>query len=329
MLPPKRVFSLLFITAYLNISFPSVAKSFKVNGKLSLGATSSWKEFGAIDYEADIKVKSKRKSGIRSVTKFRGSSETHQVELREAYFDLKKEKKYRILAGYTKKIMGLEYQRGSKARILETRTFFYENLQKFSYVGKEALLRFEPATQTRSIHWSASIGYNESQDVNSMFSISHNFGGGLTWYQWLLLQSDSIDSSRQFVWCSVSSLEISTDQDQWQWEVSLGQDPFESEYRKTFGDGGKSYFLGSKWQYANNQHDHNGDQFGPLIQTTAMFHRLDQFNDNSLQFLIGGYYQLGTMTLSAHGEIIGNYNFIKKNRTYHQSKAQISARQYF
>jgi hypothetical protein len=83
-------------------------------------------------------------------------------------------------------------------------------------------------------------------------------------------------------------------------EAMVGQDPFESEFEKSFGDGKNVYFTGGKFLYG-----HRFGRIEPVIVSSLLVPDLEVFDINTIQLLLGfNYYAASMLRLGLNGDLL-------------------------
>jgi hypothetical protein len=117
-----------------------------------------------------------------------------------------------------------------------------------------------------------------------------------------LVQIDKTDGGSQTVWALGTELLRDTEKHHVEMEAIVGQDPFESEFAKSFGDGKNVYFGGGKILYG---HYFSKSRFEPVWVSSLLVPDLDSFEVNTIEFLVGlNYYATSMLRLGFNGDLL-------------------------
>ena len=306
-LPKRRNSLVTFLLIFISLSETALfaAGEVKFQGEVSSGVEVVEFKNGRSKTEAELKLETDRTEGVKAVLEFEVSNNDPDVELEEIYIDKKMESGNKVILGVTKKILGLEYQRSDRKRLPISRTLIYRKLETFAYVGKETTLRYE-TDQEDSTCFTVSAGYAASLDYNIMGLVKSDLGNDLSLLWTGLVQSDKITNSRQMVWATTFSLLLDSDSMLAEAELIGGQDPFESDFEKTFGDGRKVVFAGAKLLYGLKLGDQG--RYQPFLSYSNVRHDLDFIRYYSDEYLFGLEYKATKMLSFA-----GNLNLVSTN----------------
>lgn len=264
-------------------------------------------------YAAKVQYKIKLGKGLEAQIDLRGASTRHEIELREAYFTADAGEGLNLDFGQHKKRFGLEYQKSKEnLRTLE-RTQIYRYLETFGFAGRELNARYYRTTKEdkRRSGYSFSLGYNEAHDVNLVARWERLRAlGSFTLGVNGLLQRDKMDNGAQFV--SGFGLDLARDTEAHHVEIEavVGQDPFQSEFERDFGEGRKVYFAGGKLLYSHRfvLKASAARAFEPVAAASLLAKDLDRFEVNTVQLLAGVNYWF-----SPYARLSCNTDFLLSN----------------
>ena len=306
-LPKRRnsisIFVVMFTVLTQAESF--AAGEIKLEGEVSTGVEVVEFKNGRSKTEAELKIETDRKDGVKAVLDFEVSNVDPEVQLEEIYIDKKIDSGNKFILGVTKKILGLEYLRSDRKRLPISRTLIYRKLETFAFVGRETTLRYESDDES-STYFTFSAGYAASLDYNIMGLVKSDIGKDLSFLWTGLVQSDKITNSRQMVWATTFSLLLDSDTMLAEAELITGQDPFESDFEKTFANGRKVVFAGAKFLYGLKLGDQGNYQ--PFVSFSNVRHDLDFIRYYSDEYLFGLEYR-ATKLLS----FAANLNLVSTN----------------
>jgi hypothetical protein len=292
------IFSLAEVVSY-------AAGEVKFEGEVATGVEVVEFKNGRSKTAAELKLETDRTDGVKAVLEFEVSNTDPEVELDEIYIDKKLESGNKVILGVTKKILGLEFERSDKKRLPISRTLIYRKLETFAFVGKETTLRYE-SDQESDTYFTASAGYAASLDYNIMGLVKSDIGEDLSLLWTGLVQSDKITNGRQMVWATSFSLLLDSDAMVAEAELIGGQDPYESDFEKTFGDGRKVVFAGAKLLLGIKLGSQG--QYLPFLSYSNVRHDLDFIRYFSDEYLFGLEYK-ATKLLS----FASNLNLVSSN----------------
>jgi hypothetical protein len=281
------------------------AGDIKFEGEVTSGVEVVEFKNGKSTTEAELSLETDRKEGVKAVLEFEVSNVDTELELEEIYIDKKQESGSNIILGVTKKILGLEYEQSDNKRLPISRTLIYRKLDTFAYVGKETTLRYE-SDQESGTYYTLSAGYAASLDYNIMGLVQTEISSNLSFLWTGLVQSDKITNGRQMVWATTFSLLLDSEASTLESELIGGQDPFESDFEKTFGDGRKVIFAGAKFLYGLKLGDN--DQYRPFFSYSNVRHDLKYVRYYSDEYLFGLEFNATKMLSFA-----GNLNLVSSN----------------
>lgn len=279
-------------------------------------------------YAAKVQYEIKLGKGLEAQIDLRGASTRHEIELREAYFTVDMGTGLNLDFGQHKKRFGFEYQRSKEnLRTLE-RTQTYRYLETFGFAGRELNLRYYRTSKEdkRRSGYSLSLGYNEAHDVNFIARWERlralgSFTLGLNG----LLQRDKTDIDAQFVHGFALDLVRDTDAHHLEIEALIGQDPFQSEFEKDFGDGRKVYFAGGKLLYSHRfvLKASSARAFEPVAMASLLAKDIDRFEVNTMELLAGANYWF-----SQYARLSCNADFLLSNSPGNTSERTLAGSNY-
>ena len=307
----------------------------KIKGRVSTGFESKAFKKGESEWDVKLRFKTKRHHDTRAIAVLRGKSDdVDGVYVQDAWIDHKTGKKRRLQIGLNKKKLGTEYQFGEQERLTIRRSMLYQKLEVFAYVGREQSVRYVAKADPDKNEWGyeVSAGYAESLDGDLMLHLhrpldqgSWNFGS------WFLLQWDRINETRQTVWASVFSLWSREEPHHWEAELMAGQDPFDSELEKSYGDGKNVYYYGAKAQYGYRIDLGDERAIEPLGLTSWVVHDEEYPSYNTLQVLVGVRYHVAdNFRVALNLDGVGtNSKIDTDDRSYDESSAAFEVQLFF
>ncbi|HYX34719.1 MAG TPA: hypothetical protein VE954_16600, partial [Oligoflexus sp.] len=112
-----------------------VAIDIEVDGDVRTGIEYEKRKNGAHSYaESTLEFASQRRDGFRAVIEVQGKTETREVRLRDSTVDYKIDDQLRAEIGFSKKRLGIEYNRSSWNRDLINETLLYKKLEELTLV---------------------------------------------------------------------------------------------------------------------------------------------------------------------------------------------------
>jgi hypothetical protein len=307
-----------------------------LSGRLESGVELKELKHGESETKGKLKAKTERKAKARLVLEVDMSSLDKELELQEAYIDQRlgdKEDGRSLEIGLGEKTLGLEYDLGDDDRLPIKRTLLYRKLETFAYVGHETTVRYrsEAAPHSRDVDLMLSLGYAESLDVDTILGLKQEFAPDWYWGTWAMVQSDKISSGRQMVWAFIGSLLWMESANRLELELASGQDPFESEFQKTFGDGKSRYFASAKALYGYF-FDFGGDSgLQPYVSATTYRYDVELPRYDAVETLVGVNYKITkALQVDASVDVVGtNSKAEPSERTYNDSFANVEAKYVF
>jgi len=226
-----------------------------ISGWLRIGADYTYNEtFSESFYRAKVQVETKVDDNLDAQIDLRGESDTHEIELREAFLTADLGKAIDLEFGQSKKRFGYEFQKSKEKLLTAERTLVYQYLEPIGFVGRELNMRYHRKTRDkeRSTGISASVGYNEAHDFSFVGHMTRlNAIGSFALGGSGAVKIDKIQEGYQTVWGAGVELIRDTEAHHVEIEAVAGMDPFASEIEKKVGDGKNVYFLGGKLLYGH------------------------------------------------------------------------------
>lgn len=293
----RFMFRLIFLpalAALLACSTLSFAQSkTTLSGWLRVGADYTHNEiYSESFYRAKVQVETKVDDNIDAQIDLRGESDTHEIELREAFLVADLGKAIDLEFGQSKKRFGYEFQKSHDKLVTANRTLIYQFLEPIGFVGRDLNFRYHRKTRDkeRPTGISASASYNEAHDFSFIGHItrlnaigSFALGGSGT------VIVDKIQEGYQTVWGGALELIRDTEAHHVEIEAVAGIDPFASEIEKKVGDGKNVYFLGGKFLYAHRLKTSRRliKAIEPVLVASFLARDLDTISRNTISALAG------------------------------------------
>jgi len=298
-------------------------KGISIDGRVSVGAEIERLKHGNQVYDAKVRIKTKRKSGMKGILSLRTDND-REVFLQDAYINTEfKESGYELDFGKHKKRIGLEWQYGKKDRMSVSRTYIYKKLEEFTYVGRESVIKLSSPSvdEGNEFHFEAALGINEANDGNVNLFATKSFGpGNPNVGTWVLLQRDKAETFSQLVWANVLSLWSHDNPLRYEVELFSGVDPYESEFEKIFGDGKSIYFYAARTQLAYRFGFGTNKVLSPYLQLSYYVHDSEFPEYNTHEYITGLSYLIDQIQFNLTTSIVGtNSRIDSSTRTYDQS----------
>ncbi|MBN2527290.1 MAG: hypothetical protein JXR76_12920 [Deltaproteobacteria bacterium] len=291
-----------------------------VKGNVEVGVDVENKNNTKVDVEAELKFKSKRAAGLQAEVEAKASGVDRDAHLEDVLVDYRFSKKLHINLGYSKKILGLEYEQGKQTRLSIHRSSMYRKMESLGLVGRQINLRLEAklGKKKKRLFLSAALGGDNSRDYNLQFSIKKRFrdlGVGV----WTLLEQHRIDKDFMTVYAEVASAWYETDAGKVTLEVIHGVDAIRTEYLSLLKKDRTVHFLCPKMDMAKFITLGKETALVPFVQAGMVFDDLDNAADNSLLFAAGTRFQWHGLRIGLNVEAIGVKDPTKKNhRDFHR-----------
>jgi len=256
-------------------------------------------------YRAKVQFNVKVDKNLEAQIDIRGESDTHAMELREAFFTADLGKAEGLDFGQSKKQFGLEFQKSKEKLLTAERTLLYRHLEPFGFAGRDVNIRYfrKARSDVRAGGISLGLGYSEDHNVTFVgHSTRLNALGSLALGASGLLQLDKIAGGSQTVWALGGEILRDTEKHHVEIEAMLGQYPFASEFEKSFGDGKNVYFAGGKLLYG---HYFKKSRLEPVVVSSLLVPDLDNFERNTIELLVGlNYYANSALRLGLNGDLL-------------------------
>ncbi|MCG3121517.1 MAG: hypothetical protein ALAOOOJD_04635 [bacterium] len=256
-------------------------------------------------YRAKVQFNVKVDKNLEAQVDIRNESDDHELELREAFFTVDLGKAEGLDFGQSKKQFGLEFQKSKEKLLTAERTLLYRHLEPFGFVGRDVSFRYyrKGRADVRRGGLSLALGYSEDHNLtvighSTRLRALGSFALGASG----LVQLDKIAGGSQTVWALGGEILRDTDKHHVEIEAMLGQDPFASEFEKSFGDGQNVYFGGGKILYG---HYFTKTRLEPVLVSSLLVPDLDAFDRNTIQFLIGlNYYAAAALRIGLNSDLL-------------------------
>jgi hypothetical protein len=308
-------------------STPVLADDVKIDGRVETGFRVEAFERGRFRSELVAEIKSRREAFWRAEAEIRGRSDAKDVKLREAFLDYRDKgeaREFRI--GQTKKILGLEYERGERSRPAPERAAIYRKLETMALVGRETVARYGLGDGVSAARHTLSLGYAEARDTDLIYAVQAPLGGDHHAGAWLLAQADRIEEKEQFVWATVGSYWYETDALWASAEFFAGKDPFESHYESLYGDAKAVHFAALKLEIAPLVRA----AWQPFAQLSGILHDVSATGSNTLTAMAGVNRLWKDLKVAMMVEAVGTTSPLdRRKRDYDDSLAVVQGSYYF
>jgi hypothetical protein len=306
------------------------------SGRVTTGFRVKELKHGEAETKGRVELETDRREKAKIEIEAEASSVDKKITLIEAYIDQKLGGDARLIVGYDKKLLGLEYELGDDERLPIYRTLIYRKLETFAYVGRESTVRYEQRVEPHSgdVAWTVSAGYGESLDADVMASVRREVARDWTIGAWTLLQSDKINRARQVVWATMLSTIYMPGDERFEAELAAGQDPFESEFQKTFGDGKNRYYGGWRLLYGQRLGAAPGAAEGywePFAGLSGVRHDMSLPHFNTAELLLGVNYRFTkALVLGVDVNLVATQSKIDRDeRTFNDSGGALELKYVF
>jgi hypothetical protein len=256
-------------------------------------------------YRGKVQFNVKIDKNLEAQIDIRGESDTHEMELREAFFTADLGKAKGLDFGQSKKQFGIEFQKSKEKLLTVERTLIYRHLEPFGFVGRDVNFRFyrKARSDVRRGGLSLALGYSEDHNVTAVgHSTRLNTLGSFALGASGLVQLDKIAGGSQTVWALGGEILRDTQKHHVEIEAMIGQDPFASEFEKSFGDGKNVYFCGGKFLYG---HYFTKSRLEPVLVSSLLVRDLEAFDVNTIEFLVGlNYYAASALRIGLNGDLL-------------------------
>lgn len=256
-------------------------------------------------YRAKVQFNVKVDKNLEAQIDIRGESDTHEMELREAFFTVDLGKAKGLDFGQNEKQFGLEFQKPKEKLLTAERTLLYRYLEPFGFVGRDVNLRYyrKARSDVRRGGIALGLGYSEDHNITAVgHSARLNALGSFALGASGLVQLDKIAGGSQTVWALGGEILRDTEKHHVEIEAMFGQDPFASEFEKSFGDGKNVYFVGGKILYG---HYFTKSRFEPVVVSSLLVPDLETFDLNTIELLVGlNYYANSALRIGLNSDLL-------------------------
>lgn len=255
-------------------------------------------------YRAKVQFNVKVDKNLEAQIDIRNESADHELELREAFFTVDLGKAEGLDFGQSKKQFGTEFQKSKEKLLTAERTLLYRYLEPFGFVGRDVSFRYyrKARDDVRRSGMSLALGFSEDHNLTAIGRTTRlrtlgSFAMGASG----LVQLDKIAGGSQTVWALGGEMLRDTEKHHVEIEAMIGQDPFSSEFEKSFGDGKNVYFGGGKILYG---HYFTKSRLEPVLVSSLLVPDLNTFDRNTVQLLVGlNYYAAAALRLALNGDL--------------------------
>lgn len=297
------LFSMLFL-AFLCLP----AKADKTwSGYAEINADSKNRNDTGVDVTAKIELDTKRLAGMKAHIEAEGSAIKRDVYFEDVYIDYKFSKKLKATLGYSKKILGLEYETGKKKRLTIHRSPFYKKMESLGLVGRQINLRFNLKLNNKKktgTFISGALGGDNSRDYNGQLSLQHKtkyWGCGL----WSLVESHRIDGKSIWVFAETASVWHQTERTRLAFELFHGVDAVRTEFQQYLGSDRTVHFMGPKFDFTLHFTLKNDLLISPVIQSSLIFDDIQNPQENTLHVLFGVHLRWNNLVVAFNAESHG------------------------
>jgi hypothetical protein len=306
---PRSLITASILFLILSTSFVPPARcqaKTTISGWLRAGVEYFYNErFRENFYRGKIQLNVDVDKNLEAQLDIRGESDTHEMELREAFLTVDLGKIKGLDIGQSKKQFGIEYQKSKEKLLTVERTLIYRYLEPFGFVGRDLNFRYyrKARSDVRRGGIAIGLGYSEDHNVTVVgHSTRLNTLGSFALGASALVQLDKISGGSQTVWALGGELLRDTEKHHVEIEAMIGQDPFESEFEKSFGDGKNVYFAGGKFLYG---HYFSKSRLEPVLVSSLLVPDLEAFDINTIEFLVGlNYYAVPSLRIGLNGDLL-------------------------
>lgn len=248
-------------------------------------------------YRAKVQFNVKVDKNLEAQIDIRGESDTHEMELREAFFTVDLGKAKGLDFGQNEKQFGLEFQKPKEKLLTAERTLLYRYLEPFGFVGRDVNLRYyrKARSDVRRGGIALGLGYSEDHNITVVgHSARLNALGSFALGASGLVQLDKIAGGSQTVWALGGEILRDTEKHHVEIEAMFGQDPFASEFEKSFG-GGKILY----------GHYFTKSRFEPVVVSSLLVPDLATFDLNTIELLVGlNYYANSALRIGLNSDLL-------------------------
>lgn len=288
------------------------------SGYAEINADSKNKSDTGVDVTAKIELDTKRLAGMKAHVEAEGSAIKREVSFEDVYIDYRFSKKLKATLGYSKKILGLEYETGKKKRLAIHRSPFYKKMESLGLVGRQINLRFNLKLNKQKktgTFLSGALGGDNSRDYNGQLSLLHKnkyWGCGL----WSLVESHRIDGKSIWVFAETASVWHQSERTRMAFELFHGVDAVRTEYQQYLGSDRTVHFMGPKIDLAVHFKLKNDLVVSPVIQSSLIFDDVQDPQENTLHALIGIHLKWNNLVAAFNAETYGVNDVNASNRRF-------------
>jgi hypothetical protein len=271
---------------------PASVKTVKYDGYIETGAEYEYNDtFHEVFCRAKLEFELELTQQVEGEISFEANTNRREVNLKDAHVLLKYYPGLRIKVGNVKKRFGLEELKSREDLLTMEKTLINRHISDFGYVGRE------PSVQiyNKKKSWLAGVSYNQAYVAAGAVRLIRTLGSydlGLNcqyqrhtewWFDDDFEQE--YPSNAYAVSCDVSRESSSsrslfpTYQD---FEVFMGLDPVETQYRRFSGDSSDVFFLGVKSLFS-----HRFNRIEPLILFSVLSPDIAYPGANEIEILAG------------------------------------------
>ncbi|MBN2530929.1 MAG: hypothetical protein JXR76_31370 [Deltaproteobacteria bacterium] len=259
--------------------------------------------------EGRLKLKLKIQKHIRGVFALDASAYDREVIPSRLYVDYKPNKTWRLRIGYSKKIIGLDYERNKDERLTIHRAQIYQKMSRSGLVGRQLAVnvRWRP-DKNKANTFSLAFSHDGSHNTNFTWSAIHAISGinGLHAGLWGIFEMRSFKTvGRLNMFANALAMWYGHKSSRLALEIIHGIDPDGSHFEMLFRNSRKVHFLSPRVEAAYRYRLTGRVSLQPLFHSSLIFDDLHHLRSNSLQFLLGLRLQIQKIFLSVNAETIG------------------------
>ena len=297
---------LFLLTTLLIVAGPAAAAE-TWGGYAEINADSKNRNDTDVDVKAKLELDTRRVEGMKAHIEAEGSAIKREVYLEDVYIDYKFSKKLRATLGYSKKILGLEYETGKKKRLTVHRSPFYQKMESLGIVGRQINLRFDlklNKEKKTGTFLSGALGGDNSKDFNVQLSLQHKtkyWGAGL----WTLIESHRIDGRSILVTAETASVWHKSDHASMALELFHGVDAVRTEFQEYLSRKRTVHFMGPKVDLALHFELKKKLIISPVLRASLVFDDIERPEENTLHALGGVHLRWNRVVVSVNAETYG------------------------
>ncbi len=310
--------SLIFLCCF-GVSFNAHAG---LGGNVEVGVDVENANNTEVDVNAELKYRSKRSKGFRAIVEAKASAVERDFHLKDVVVDYRYSKKLHISLGYSKKVLGVEYEDGKRKRIPIHRSLPYRKMESLGLVGRQLNLRvdLELGKKRHRTDISAALGGDNSRDYNLQLSLKKargNLGLGV----WGLLERHRIDKGFIPVFSEVLALWYESESGRVLLEAIHGVDAIRTEYQSHLGNDRTVHFVSPRLDLARFVAVTENTQIVPFVQMGVVFDDLNNPDENSLLFTAGTRFQWHDLRIGINVETVGVKDVTRENHRQFKRKS--------